>query len=74
MKVQAGADVAVELKFPDTVVDGLRAVPEGVNVVNAPPLSTETSGRFEDADTLDARAEGSPVKRLGNARRSVLAI
>lgn len=46
--VQAGADVAVELKplveFPDTVADGLRAVPEGVNVVNAPPLWTETTG------------------------------
>lgn len=47
------------------MADGLRDVP--VIVVKAPPLSTDTTGIFDDTERADVIVEGSAVVDVGDA-------
>ena len=69
--MQAGGAVTVELEpeveLPSPVADGLRDVPVGMIVVKAPPLSTDTTGIFDDVERADIIVEGSAVVDVGDA-------
>ncbi len=73
--MQAEGAVTVELEpeveLPSPVADGLRDVPVGMIVVKTPPLSTDTTGLFDDVDTADIVVEGSTVVEVGCAMMAV---
>lgn len=56
-----------EVELPSPVADGLRDVPVGKIVVKTPPLSTDTTGRFDDVERADSIVEGSAVVDVAGA-------
>lgn len=69
--MHAGGGVTVELEpeveLPSPVADGLRDVPAEMIVVKAPPLSTDTTGIFDDVERADVIVESSAVVDVGDA-------
>lgn len=55
-----------EVELASPVADGLRDVPVGMIVVKTPPLSTDTTGTFDDIERADGTVEGSAVADVGD--------